>query len=145
MFDLKSMLWVGAGIFGSSRLIPSLIAKVWPGVPQSGAMAYAVRLGSGFALSFAIRTFMKDRKAADLVMVGTLASLFVDVLNQYVAPAIGLSGEYLTEADYNAMMSGYYDVPPGMTGYYDVAPAAGSGAYDSSGSYAAGRMAYNGY
>jgi hypothetical protein len=93
----------------SQRYLPALIGQQL-GVKVEGVTGYLVRAGTGLALGYLVKRFAGIRYAK-LVVTGAMASLLLDVFDERVAPAIGLS-----------RMSGYYATPPSAiipTGFPD--------------------------
>jgi hypothetical protein len=99
LFDFESAGLVTAGIV-SQRYLPALVAQQL-NVKLEGVTGYLVRAGTGLALGYLVKRFAGARYAR-LIVTGAMASLLVDVFDEKVAPAIGLS-----------RMSGYYNAPRG--------------------------------
>lgn len=97
LFDLESAGLVTAGMI-SQRYLPGLIGQQL-GVKVEGVTGYLVRAGTGLALGYLVKRFAGARYAR-LVVTGAMASLLLDVFDERVAPAIGLS-----------RMDGYYSAP----------------------------------
>jgi len=128
MFDFKSMLWVGTGIF-TSKGVPAIVQrKLWSGMPTTGVAGYAVRVGVTFAVSELVRMLTKSRQNAQYVITGGMAAIAYDVIAENIAPMIGLSGlgglgqdDYVTEEELKDVLGGYVAVPVGYapTAYFD--------------------------
>lgn len=101
LFDFESAGLVTAGMI-SQRYLPGLIGQQL-GIKVEGVTGYLVRAGTGLALGYLVKRFAGARYAK-LVVTGAMASLLLDVFDERVAPAIGLS-----------RMSGYYETPAGAT------------------------------
>jgi len=89
--DLKSAMWIGAGML-STRVVPNLVAKMWPGIPRTGYMGYAVDAGSGILAGMAVKMLTKDSAAANKVVAGALGLVLFNLFNAEIAPRVGLSG-----------------------------------------------------
>lgn len=110
--DVQSAIWTAAGAI-AVKALPPLVKKVWPGMPTSGPMGLAAKVGTVVALGFGAR--MLKLKRADQVVVGGLAAVIVDAFNEYVGPALGLSG-YVTDAELEAMgLTGYIETPTSLS------------------------------
>ncbi len=89
--NLKAVAFTAGGAI-ITRMAPALIEKVWPGVPRTGLMGHAVKIGAAFALSMGVKAVMKDTAAANQVLIGGLAVAVMDIYDEYVAPKLGLTG-----------------------------------------------------
>ncbi len=114
-FDIGSAVYVGVGMIGSD-LVPTLVRKVWAGLPSAGPMVYLVKAGGTFATAFAVKMVTKSPRNFNLVMAGGLGLIFVDLFRQYIAPRIGLAGlgndaamVYASELEDAAAIEGYVD------------------------------------
>lgn len=123
MVDLNSLLWMSAGAVGV-KVAPRFVKQVWAGMPTTGITGKLMQAGLGFGLSLLVRQFV-GRKAGQDVLNGALVATMVDLLQENVLPAIGLSDYvYLTPSELEpAMLSDYvYDASAAM-------PAAPVGAW----------------
>lgn len=88
--DIQTAAFVAGGMLGY-RIVPGLLAKVWPGMPQLGLTGYAVKAVGVLGLGMAASMLVAKPRAAQVV-VGGLAILMYDAFNEYLAPTLGLSG-----------------------------------------------------
>lgn len=123
-FDFPSILWIGAGMFGS-KTGPALISKMIP-LPTSGVAGYAVRAGSAVLFSMGVKMLTGSKQNADRVMAGGLGAIAYDLFNEYMAPMVGLSGyegsqSIVIPADIQEALEGYTVDRPGVGRYIDQA------------------------
>lgn len=124
MFDFKSMLWVGTGIFTSKGLPAVIQRKLWSGLPTDGVAGYAVRVGVTFGVSQLVKMLTKSNQNAQYVITGGMAAIAYDIIAQNIAPALGLSGlgqdDYVTEEELKDVLGGYVAAPfSNVTSYFD--------------------------
>jgi hypothetical protein len=104
--DLKAAAYIGAGML-STRLVPNLVAKVWPGIPRTGYMGYAVDAGCGILTGMAVKLLTKNSAAAGQVVAGALGMVLFNVFNNELAPKIpglsGLTGELARVGDFSQL------------------------------------------
>jgi len=135
LIDLQGAGAVAAG-FLASRMAPNVISKVWPGVPTTGPMSYAVRAGATILVAYGVKTLTKKTALAKSIAMGGLGYILYDMANVYLLPKIGLSGlydngSYMTmseldrigisgyETDYSGAFAGY-EPDSGVSGYTDI-------------------------
>jgi hypothetical protein len=85
---IDSVLYVAGGFV----LTPIVTAKLMPYLPaslQTGTGQYAVKAAAAILPGYIVSRFVSQR-AGRLLMVGGVASLAVDLIRQYVLPALGL-------------------------------------------------------
>jgi hypothetical protein len=112
MFDFQGALWTAGGAIGV-KVVPGFVAKMWPALPTTGPMSYAVKIGTAAALGFGTKMFAGEARARQVVN-GALAAVLVDAFNEYVGPKIGLGGlsGYVTTEELRAMgLQGYVPTP----------------------------------
>jgi len=120
-FDLMDAAWVGAGMLGS-ELVPTLVRKMWAGLPSVGIANYAVKIGGTLATAYAVKWATRSNRNFGLVMAGGIGLVMVDLFRQYVAPKIGLAGlGYDGGAVYPNELADVY----GMDAYVDAAGVSG--------------------
>lgn len=88
--DFMSAAYVAGGFIGA-EMMPGLIAKVWPAVPRTGITGHAVKVGGVMVLGF-VSGFVLPAARRNQIVAGGLASVLYGLYNEYLAPAIGLSG-----------------------------------------------------
>jgi hypothetical protein len=119
-FDLVSAAWVGGGMI-LSKQAPSLIQKVWPGVPTTGMAGYGVRLGAVLLAGYGVKMVTKSPQRSGQLVAGGLGMVLFDLFSEYVAPKIGLSGlsndRLITQGELDNILAG--------TGGYVPSPMAG--------------------
>jgi hypothetical protein len=89
--DFSSALWVFGGAL-STRLIPGLVGKAWAGMPRVGWSYTGIKLGSGLALGYVVKKFLKKPAAGNQIMIGATAMVMLDLYNEFLAPKLGLYG-----------------------------------------------------
>ena len=88
--NLKSAAYIGVGML-STRVVPNLVLKVWPGMPVTGYMSYAVKAASAIVTGMAAKFVLKDNAAVNQIVAGGLGLVMFEIFNNELAPKIGMS------------------------------------------------------
>lgn len=132
-FDFSSAAYVALGMIGSD-MVPNLVRRFWPGLPSTGIANYAVKIGGTVVMAYGVKMFTRSTQKFQMVMIGGLSLLLVDLFRMYVAPKIPfLSG---MGADESLVYAGELeDVYEGTAGYVKDSSVDGYVQEDLSGSY----------
>lgn len=130
-FNIKSALSVAGGII-TARYGTRIIGMVWPGVPSTGLIGTAVKVGTVVVAAAGLKMLTKNNQVAYSFAAGGIGYCLYELAEQYLLPMIGMSGvgaytqgeQYLSydEAndlsgvggDYSIMQPGV-GTPPGIT------------------------------
>ncbi len=119
-FDFVSAAWVAGGMVGA-KVGPSLIQKVWPGMPSTGITGHAVRFGVVLLGGYGLRMVTKSPARSGQFVAGGIGMILYDLFNEYLAPKLGLSGlsdRYVTDAELTDVLgTGGFVQTPGVAGF----------------------------
>lgn len=113
MFDMTAIIGVASGVF-TARYSAQLIGMISPAIPTTGMTGTIVKVGTVLAVGSGLKFFGASSKMQSSFIAGGLGYCLLELADQFVAPALGLSGyynenEYLTYDNYDAAsdLSGY--------------------------------------
>lgn len=91
MIDLPSVMYVAGGAIGYG-IVPDIIGRFFPQLPQTGLMGYGVKVGSAVALGWLAKLVTNSNKRAQQVVTGAMAVFLLDLYRTELAPRLGLGG-----------------------------------------------------
>jgi hypothetical protein len=119
-FDFVSAAWVAGGMVGA-KVGPSLIQKVWPGMPSTGITGHAARFGVVLLGGYGVRMITKSPARSGQFVAGGIGMILYDLFNEYLAPKLGLSGlsdRYVTDSELTDVLgTGGFVQTPGVAGF----------------------------
>lgn len=136
MFDMAALFQMSLGGVGV-KLVPGLIrSMLWSGLPTTGMTGKLVQVGTSFLLAMVTRQFV-GRKAAQNVFNGAMTVTLIELMSEYVMPALGLSG-YV----YNNGPLSRRDMAPALRKYTYRGGGGGSRAFNGRGASSSSLMDY---
>lgn len=105
-----------------SGTAPGMINRFWAGMPRGEYLDKAWRVGLTVGAAMVVRQTFRANQFAMGMVAGAIGWELYELLNQYVLPAVGLSGlsagDYVTTSELNEIgMSGYVAQGDRLTGY----------------------------
>lgn len=108
-----------AGGYIVARSAPTLIQKVWAGVPTTGIGGNLVRVAGTLAVATVAKMATKSNAIAGGIAAGGIGYVLFQLANEYVLPRIGLAGL----SDDGLVTTGEIDaITMGGVGAYQVRP-----------------------